>query len=133
MSSKAGRIKRTKNVRNLDSHDAPSLAQSIIDEQPNIIPAGRQLDRTPPSKMEGVTTSPPSKPDGSPTSEQVVKDVPCGQVNKQTTIPLLIVSVGHSCFSHTNTNVYGYIAFNTHVLFLYSFFIMRIFWPVQMC
>uniref|UniRef100_A0A8C1DF15 Uncharacterized protein n=1 Tax=Cyprinus carpio carpio TaxID=630221 RepID=A0A8C1DF15_CYPCA len=74
MSSKAGRIKRTKNVRNLDS-----LAQSIIDEHPNIIPAGRQLDRTPPSKMEGVTTSPPSKPDGSPTSEEVVKDVPCGQ------------------------------------------------------
>ncbi|XP_059425713.1 transcriptional regulatory protein AlgP isoform X3 [Carassius carassius] len=79
MSSKAGRIKRTKNVRNLDSHDAPSLAQSIIDEQPNIISAGRQLDRTPPSKSEGVTTSPPSKPDGSPASEQVVKDEPCGQ------------------------------------------------------
>uniref|UniRef100_A0A671TBG4 Proteoglycan 4-like n=1 Tax=Sinocyclocheilus anshuiensis TaxID=1608454 RepID=A0A671TBG4_9TELE len=79
MSSKGGRIKRTKNVRNLDSHDAPSLAQSIIDEQPNIIPAGRQLERTPPSKSERVTTSPPSKPDGSPTSEQVVKDEPCGQ------------------------------------------------------
>ncbi|XP_043078303.1 branchpoint-bridging protein [Puntigrus tetrazona] len=79
MSSKGSRSKRTKNVRDLESGDAPSLTLSIIDEQPNIIPAGRQLERTPPSKSERVTTRPPSKPDGSPTSEQVVKDEPCGQ------------------------------------------------------
>ncbi len=60
MSSKGGRIKRSKNVRNLDSDDAPSLAQSILDEQPNIMPAGRQLEKTPPSKSERVTTSPPA-------------------------------------------------------------------------
>ncbi|XP_051764433.1 IgA FC receptor [Ctenopharyngodon idella] len=79
MSSMGGRIKRTKNVRNLDSDDAPSLARSIIEEHPKIIPAGRQLDRTPPSKNERVTTYQPSKPDGSPASQQVVKDEPCGQ------------------------------------------------------
>uniref|UniRef100_A0A673GHZ8 WD repeat-containing protein 44-like n=1 Tax=Sinocyclocheilus rhinocerous TaxID=307959 RepID=A0A673GHZ8_9TELE len=79
MSSKEGRIKRTKNVRNLDADDAPSLTQSIIDEHPNIIPAGRQLERTPPSESERVTTHQPSEPDASPTSEQVVKDEPCGQ------------------------------------------------------
>ncbi len=79
MSSKGGRIKRTKHLGNLDSDDAPSL----IDEQPNTMPAGRQFEKTTPSKSERVTTSHPSK-DGSPTSEQVVKDEPCGQVNKQT-------------------------------------------------
>uniref|UniRef100_A0A671K9S7 Transcriptional regulatory protein AlgP-like n=1 Tax=Sinocyclocheilus anshuiensis TaxID=1608454 RepID=A0A671K9S7_9TELE len=79
MSSKEGRIKRTKNVRNLDSDDAPSLTQSIIDEHPNIIPAGRQLERTPPSESERVATHQPSEPDASPTSEQVVTDEPCGQ------------------------------------------------------
>ncbi|KAL1251090.1 hypothetical protein QQF64_018886 [Cirrhinus molitorella] len=79
MSSKGGRIKRTKNVRDLDSFDAPSLAQSIIAEHSNIIPAGRQLERTPPSKSERVTTYQFIKPNGSPTSGQVVKDEPCGQ------------------------------------------------------
>ncbi|KAI2650281.1 SH3 domain-containing protein C23A1.17 [Labeo rohita] len=79
MSSKRGRIKRTKNVRNLDSFDAASLAQSIIEEHSNIIPVGRQLERTPPSKSERVTIHQPSKPNGSPTSGQVVKEELCGQ------------------------------------------------------
>uniref|UniRef100_A0A8C1W106 Uncharacterized protein n=1 Tax=Cyprinus carpio TaxID=7962 RepID=A0A8C1W106_CYPCA len=67
MSSKEG----TKNVRNLDSDDASSLTQSIIDEHPNII-------------HERVTTHQSSKPDVYPTSEQVVKEEPCDQVNKET-------------------------------------------------
>lgn len=82
MSSKRGKVKRTKHVLNVDSDVATSLARSIID--PNIVPAGRQLERTPPSKIERVTTHRHhSKPDDSPTSEKVVKDEPCGQVNKQ--------------------------------------------------
>ncbi|XP_073699802.1 uncharacterized protein [Garra rufa] len=79
MSSKGGRIKRTKNVRNLDSFDAASLAQSIIDEHSDTIPAGRQLERTPPSKSERVTTHSFIEPNGSSTSGQVLKDEPCGQ------------------------------------------------------
>uniref|UniRef100_A0A8C1PNQ8 Uncharacterized protein n=1 Tax=Cyprinus carpio TaxID=7962 RepID=A0A8C1PNQ8_CYPCA len=67
MSSKEG----TKNVRNLDSDVASSLTQSII-------------ERTPPSKSERVTTHQSSKPDVYPTSEQVVKEEPCDQVNKET-------------------------------------------------
>uniref|UniRef100_A0A672PTG2 Uncharacterized protein n=1 Tax=Sinocyclocheilus grahami TaxID=75366 RepID=A0A672PTG2_SINGR len=40
---------------------------------------GRIKQRTPPSESERVTTHQPSEPDSSPTSEQVVKDEPCGQ------------------------------------------------------
>jgi len=82
MSSKRGKLKHIKKVLNFDS---PSLTRSIINEHPNIVPVGRQLERTPPAKIERVTTQRhPSKPDNSPTSEKVVKDEPCGQVNKQT-------------------------------------------------
>lgn len=81
MSSKRGKWKRTKNAYQNNSDDSPSLARSIIDEHSNIVPAGRQLERTPPSKIERVTTHRhPSKPDDSPTSEKE----PCGQVNNQT-------------------------------------------------
>lgn len=118
MSSKRGRIKRTKNVRNLDSFDAASLAQSIIEEHSNIIPVGRQLERTPPSKSERVTIHQPSKPNGSPTSGQVVKEELCGQVNKQTNKAIV-------CLSHTTANVLNNSLFSLR-LFLFS--IMRMFW-----
>uniref|UniRef100_A0A8C1I0Q7 Uncharacterized protein n=1 Tax=Cyprinus carpio carpio TaxID=630221 RepID=A0A8C1I0Q7_CYPCA len=84
MSSKEG----TKNVRNLDSDDASSLTQSII-------------ERTPPSKSERVTTHQSSKPDTYPTSEQVVKDEPCDQVNKET---LRWYISGSFVFTALNTN-----------------------------
>ncbi|NP_001098414.1 uncharacterized protein LOC570187 isoform 2 [Danio rerio] len=80
MSSKRGKVKRTKNVRNLDLDDAPSLAQSIIEKNhPNIIPAGRQLEGTPPCKSERITIHQLSKPDASPTADQAVKDEPRAQ------------------------------------------------------
>lgn len=79
MSSKGGRSKRTKNVRNLDAHDAPPLDRSIIDKRLNIIPAGRQLDRTPPSKTERVSEQ-INKAEDSTISQHVIKDEPCRQV-----------------------------------------------------
>ncbi|XP_057182284.1 proteoglycan 4 [Triplophysa rosa] len=78
MSSKGGRHKRTKNVRKLDAHDAPSLDQSIIDKRLNIIPEGRQLERTPPSKIESVSDQ-ITKAEDSTISQQVIKDEPCTQ------------------------------------------------------
>lgn len=81
MSSKGGRNKRTKNARKLDAHDAPSLDQSIIDSRLNIIPGGRQLERTPPSKPENFSDQ-INKAEYSRISQQVIKEEPCIQVNK---------------------------------------------------
>lgn len=81
MSSKGGRNKRNKKVRNVDAHDTPSLDRSIVDKRLNIIPAGRQLERTPPSKTERVSYQ-INKADDLTASQQVIKDEPCTQVNK---------------------------------------------------
>ncbi|XP_051979672.1 proteoglycan 4 [Xyrauchen texanus] len=79
MSAKGVTDKRAKKVRHLDSNDAPSLSQSIIDKRLNIIPAGRQLDRTPPPRSEITTICQSNTPDDTPGSEQAVKDEPCAQ------------------------------------------------------
>ncbi|XP_056615331.1 uncharacterized protein si:dkeyp-34c12.1 [Triplophysa dalaica] len=78
MSSMGGRNKRTKNARKLDAHDAPSLDQSIIDKRLNIIPGGRQLERTPPSKTESVSDQ-IYKAEYSTISRKVIKEEPCIQ------------------------------------------------------
>ncbi|XP_051549330.1 proteoglycan 4 [Myxocyprinus asiaticus] len=79
MSAKGGKNKRAKKVRHLDSNDAPSLSQSIIDKRLNIIPAGRQLERTPPPRSEIIRICQSNTPDDTPASEHAVKDEPCAQ------------------------------------------------------